>query len=362
LWLYSVRRPGLAVAGAAVLGAAAAFGKEIAFVLPLLAALLLFAYPRERARWLAPLAIAAAQVVVLVVRWQVVGGFGGYGYPLRPGRAVASVASYVLAAVTPPQLELAQAFPFFACAVVVLGLLTWRLVVLRRRRAREQLRLAYVGGGWFLISLLPLVTLTVDLNDSNGERLLMLASVGLAMVVAALVDVRGLAVVAPLLAVLCLAGGYTWVVAGRAERRVIREAVALGPRDGELVLLAAPSSYRNAHLFPQPTMDFALRDAGRPDLRSAFCVQVHLRHLERGAVAAGAGSPGTFAVSTRDGAGIDVPFLRAAASLTGECAYTPSGSGGWPPGLDRSALVRPTPTTQPAAIAYFDGHDLRRCC
>jgi hypothetical protein len=365
LWLYAIRRPWLAIAGAAVLGGAAALGKEIAFVAPLLAAVLLFAYPRERVRWLAPFAIAAAQLVVLIVRWQVVGGFGGYGYPLRASRVAAAVASYVLAAVTPPQLELGQALPFFLCALVVLGLVVAGVVSLYRRRESERLRLAAVGGAWFAISLLPLVTLTVDLNDSNGERLLMLASVGVAMVGGALVDLRArwtLAAAAVVLGALCLTSAYTWVVAGRAERRIIREAVALGPPNSELVFLSAPSSYRNAHLFPQPTMDYALQAAGRPDLTSAFCVQLHLRHVDRGLASVRTLTPGqVFAVSTHGGTGIDVPFLRAATALTGECGYQPMSSGGWPPGLDPSAVVHPTPS-RPATIVWFDGHDVRRCC
>lgn len=365
LWLYAIRRPWLAIAGAAVFGGAAALGKEIAFVLPLLAALLLFAYPRERVRWLAPFAIGAAQLVVLIVRWRVVGGFGGYGYPLRVPRAAAAVASYVLASATPPQLELAWAAPFFLCAVLVLGFVVWRVVVLHRRREADRLRLAYVGGAWFFVSLLPLVTLTVDLNDSNGERLLMLASVGVAMILGAVVEPRvtWLSVAAGvLLAALCLTSAYTWLVAGRVERRVIREAVALAPRNTELILLSAPSSYRNAHLFPQPTMDYALQDAGRPDVASAFCLQVHLRHVDHGAVSVSTVTPGhVYSVATHDGAGIDVPFLRPAGSLTAECQYRPASSGGWPPGLDSSAVVQPTPS-RPAAIVYFDGHDLRSCC
>jgi Dolichyl-phosphate-mannose-protein mannosyltransferase len=362
LWLYAVRRPWLAIAGAGVLGGAAALGKEIAFVVPLLAALLLLAYPRERVRWLGVAAIGVAQLVVLVVRWEVVGGFGGYGYPLRPLRGLASVASYFLAAVTPPQLELAQALPFFVCVAVVLGLALWRLSVLHRRGAAERMRLAYVGVAWFVVSLAPLVTLTVDLNDSNGERLLMLASVGVAMVAGALIEWRALAIAAPILAALCLLSAYTWVVAGRVEQRVVRETVALAPKNTEVIFLAAPSSYRNAHLFPQPTMDYILRvRGGRPDLTSAFCAQVHLRELDRGAVTIRTKQPGMFGVSAHRAAGIDVPVLRPGAALTTQCRFTADSGGGWPPGLDASGTVQPTPL-RPATVVYFDGHDVRRCC
>jgi hypothetical protein len=170
------------------------------------------------------------------------------------------------------------------------------------------------------------------------------------------------AAAAVVLAALCLSSAYTWVVAGDAARRIVREAEAVGPRNGELVFLDAPSSYRNAHLFPQPDMNYPVQETGRPDLTTAFCTQIHLRYVDRGAVTVRTVTPGlVLAVSTHHGAGIDVPVLRPTAALTAECAYQPRSSGGWPPGLDPAADVRLTPT-RPATVVWFDGHDVRRCC
>ena len=96
LCAVSFRREWVRVSAAAVLAALAAFAKESTFVAPVLAFLVLWLIPPEdltrlgRRRFLAPLAMLAAQIVVLAVRVAVIGGIGGYGpgaYPWRPLRA-----------------------------------------------------------------------------------------------------------------------------------------------------------------------------------------------------------------------------------------------------------------------------------
>src|SRR5205823_2737824 len=158
------------------------------FVLPLLALLLLFVRPLDdrattrRLRLLAPVAMAVALAGVLAARVVVIGGVGGYSsYPWQPLRVLGVAASYIVAALSPPQLELTREPLFVALPVLVLVAIGWRAWVLHSRGERERLRIVLLGALWFLIGLLPVLNLAVDLNNANGERLLFLSSVGLAL-------------------------------------------------------------------------------------------------------------------------------------------------------------------------------------
>src|SRR5207247_5408119 len=168
-----------------------------------------------RRRFLAPLAMLAAQIVVFAVRVAVIGGIGGDGpgaYPWKPLRVVGVAVSYVIAAVTPPQLELLHFPVLLAFPALVLGLLAWRIWGLRARA----LAVAIVGLAWFAISAVPSLNIAVDLNNANGERLLFLPSAGLALLLPAVLPrtpTRPLAPFAAALGAPCPGPSCPWAVA-----------------------------------------------------------------------------------------------------------------------------------------------------
>jgi hypothetical protein len=232
----------------------------------------------------------------------------------------------------------------------------------RPRGERERLRLALAGGLGVAIALLPALNLAVDLNTGNGERLLFLPSVGLALGFGALVPIRTTATLVSLVSAgigalaLSLYSAQTWNPAGDLAQRVVSQAVALGPPNGELVVLTVPEEYRNAHVFPGETLAVALQRAGRGDLRVASCVPVIVRSQTAGAVRVARRPDGGFDVKTTWDVPIDIPVLRDPAPVTADCVWdAPSG---WPPGIALSATVKSTPSRQPAWVGYFDGRDL----
>jgi dolichyl-phosphate-mannose-protein mannosyltransferase len=356
-------RPGVRALAAAGFAAAAVLAKESAFVLPLLAVVVVWAARGPRRRWAAPIAMAVAQVVVLVVRLAVVGGLGGYSeYPWTPIRFVVGLASYVLAALSPPQFELLRDPALLVAPIVALLFAAGAFCALRRRGEGERIRLAVAGLVWFAVSLLPALNLAVDLNTSNGERLLFLPSVGLALAFAALVPARtrttvvGLAAAGAAALALSLLSAHTWVPAGELTRRVVGQAAALGPPNGELVVLAVPEEYRTAHVLPGVTLAAALERAGRNDLRVALCVPVVVRSETGGAVTITRRPDGPFGAHTTWDAPFDVPVLRDPTPVTPDCVWEADDS--WPPGLELDAVVHAAPLRQPAVVGYFDGHDL----
>src|SRR5207253_11287359 len=100
------------VVSAAGFAALAVLAKEAAFVVPVLAFLVLWALRDRRARWLVPGATALAVLAVAIVRYEVIGGVGGYtAYPWTARRMIESLASYTAASVAPPDPELLRAKP-----------------------------------------------------------------------------------------------------------------------------------------------------------------------------------------------------------------------------------------------------------
>ena len=362
-------RAWLRLGAAPALAAAAAFAKESAFVAPLLAFLVLWLIPPQdlarlgRRRFLAPAALVAVQAVVLVVRWTVIGGIGGYqgAYPWRPLRVLMVAVSYVLAAVSPPQLELVRLPVLFLVPAVVLGLLAWRLWRLRGR----PLLVALVGIAWFAISAAPSLNIAVDLNNANGERLIFLPSVGLALLLPAVLPRRPLwplLAFGAVLAALCVGTSWNWLIAGRISSRVVDEAAQLGPEDGQLMLLTVPLTYRTAIVFTGGDLDAALAQAGRPNLDAPFCIPVHVRSQGSGEIYVQPLPGGSYRAQASWSAPFDFPVLRSEAPLSPQCAFSRGGPATFPPGLRRLAVASPHPSRSPVAFAYFDGHDLRRCC
>ena len=362
------RREWVRIGGAAAFAAAAALAKESAFVLPALAFLVLWLIPPPdlarlgRRRFLVVGGMLASLLAVFVVRTSVIGGIGGYqgAYPWRPLRVVVVAVSYVLAAVSPPQLELVRNPALLLVPAVLLGLLVWRLW--RMRRQTGALLVVATGIAWFAVSALPSLNIAVDLNNANGERLIFLPSVGLALLVGAVVPWRPwlLAAGGVLLAVLCLGTAWNWVIAGRISARVVHEAAQLGPPHGELVLLTAPLTYRTAIVFTGGDLDDAVAQAGRPDLATPFCIPVHVRSQKAGAIRIQRLPDGSFRARSTWDAPFDFPVLRTQAALNGECDFSRGGPADFPPGLRRLAVATPHPTRPAAVFAYFDGHDLKR--
>jgi len=362
---------GVRVVSSTVLAAAAALTKEISFVLPVLAFLVLYLAPRDdratnrRLRLAAPLAMIAALVGVLVARIVVIGGLGGYSdYPWTPFRVVGAAASYVLAASSPPQLELTREPLFAIVPALVLTALAWRVWALHRRGERDRLRIVVLGAVWFAIGLLPVLNLAVDLNNANGERLLFLSSIGLALAFAALVELNRIWLlgVAGVIALgLCLSSAQNWVVAGQTAERVARQAIAIAPKSSELILLTSPESYRTAHVYPSGGMDQAVAYFGRPDLRTGFCLPMEIRFQRTNQVRVMRRADGTWDAKSTWNAPFDFPVLRHPSPLGSECGYDRGSGSHWPPGLGLRGRAFPHPThRRPVEFAFFDGRNVVR--
>jgi Dolichyl-phosphate-mannose-protein mannosyltransferase len=362
--------PWLRTLGAGSLAGLAALAKEATFALPLLAGLLVVLVSRrshaEARRALPPLAaIVVVQAAVLVVRTVVLEGVGGYSaYPWSVLRVAGALASDVVAALSPPQLELLR-YPWLLVVPVIVGALAavaaWRAY---RGGRVDDLWAAGVGVAFFFVALLPSLNLAVDLNNANGERLLFLPSVGLVIALAALVHsswsrvhpvVVGAA--AALALVLPLHAAFAWVEAGRIADRVIAQAVELGPEGGTLVLLSQPEAYRNAHVFPG-SLDAAVGSrGGRFDV--VLCLPMQVVDQRSGAVSFASLGDGTYRGTTNWDVPFDFPVLRgSSSSISPECTYERGDGERWPPGLGlvgRAVLERP-PRSR---LAFFDGRDLR---
>jgi len=216
-----------------------------------------------------------------------------------------------------------------------------------------------------VVSALPSLNIAVDLNNANGERLIFLPSVGLALLIPAVLPRRPRWPLLPLsavLAALCIWTAWNWLEAGRISERVVDEAAQLGPPHGEVVLLTAPLTYRTAIVFTGGDLNAALAQAGRPDLTAVFCIPVQVRSQKTGAIRVQPLPDGMYRARTSWGAPFDFPVLRTQAPLNPECSFSRGGPATFPPGLRRLAVASPHPAGSPVVLAYFDGRDLRRCC
>lgn len=355
LWAGARQPPAVRIAGAAGLTVVATLCKEVSFVLPALALLL---YRRRGVPVAA--AMLAVEAGTFALRWHELGGFGGYsGYPWTPLRIAGASASYAIAALTPPSVETFRYPIVLGLPAVLVALAAWRF-------ARHPDRLVLVGLAWFGISILPLLNLAVDLNNANGERLMLLASVGLAFALAGLlgdVSLRGAAILAGALAgalALSLYSSFDWIEAGRISRRVVQQVETIAPAGGELILLDAPENYRTAHVFTGGDLSEALSDRSAR-LATAICTQVAVRGARAGTVRF---TPlaGAYRGTSTWAAPFDFPALRHAVALTGDCSYTRPSGGERRLGLGLVVDAFPKPSRTPVALAYYDGRDLRRCC
>ena len=335
-----------------LLAAAAALTKEVGFVCVPLLALTLWAVRRRDLRVLA--AGAATQAAVLAVRLAVVGGLGGYGdAPLTAKRAAGSLVSFAVAAFAPPQLTLAARPALLVVPVVLAGALAVLAVAAWRRDVHR--RVLLLGLAWAVVGLLPVVNLPLDLNTANGERLMLLASAGLALAFAAAwTSLRArwqrpvALVAAAAAAAVCVGDALAWRDAGALTRRTLAQAARLTPPHGRLLLVTFPQDHGPAHVFVN-SLDRALHRR-RPDASLlAACVPVHDGDGGRVTVTGGT------AVATRPDS-FDYPVLSDPVASP-SCRYAKLASDGL--GTASRVRVSLAPLPPGTATAYYDGNAIR---
>jgi hypothetical protein len=349
---------------AAVLTAAALLSKEVAAVAPALAAAIVLADGRGRDAhaWRAPIAMAGAVVIVLIARTVVVGGVGGYvSASLTVKRALGSLASFTLAAASAPQLPLLR-HPYLlivpAAVILIVVLAIWRGIGDRRARG-----FALAGLAWFYIALLPVLNQPLNLNTRNGDRLLLLSSVGLAIAAAALFEsvrrrelLAGGAAVLVACAVSCVLDSSNWVSAGRESRRIVAQVRALVPKDGVLTVLTIPSDYRQAHVFPDALQD-AVRETGRPLATVTTCALVHPLSLSDGSVGVKPLAGGRWLATAASSDPFDISLFGASSTGGPGCAVrvAPRSHKYY---LGTASAVIVTPEVRSTGFAYFNGRDV----
>jgi len=363
-------------AAIAALTALAMLTKEIAAVLPALSAILLWAAPREagasrpRGYWRPPIVMLVSVVIMLIPRTLVVGGVGGYGgQPLTAKRAAGSVVSFVAGALSAPQLQLLRDPVLFLVPFCALVLLAAGTYFAWRAGDGRTARLALAGGAWFWVALLPVLNQPLNLNTRNGDRLLLLPSVGLALAAGVLIArvrrrtvAAAWAAVAVLCAVSCVLNALDWRAAGAESRRLLADIDQLAPRGAHLIALSVPTDYREAHLYPD-ALDIAIQETGRPDVTLTGCMPVHALALRRGQVSFLALPGGIWLGRSTAQAPFDTPVLGSSAiQASAGCQFAAApGQPNETLGTALTALVRPTPASGGVSIPiYFDGIDMRR--
>jgi hypothetical protein len=249
-----------------LLAAAAYLSKESALVLPLLAAAALFARGGEGASpvcWKAiPLAVAphvALGAAYFAVRWQVLGGLGGYGEERAslPGKLV-QLSSGLLHVVTGH--DLVPQPVAWGCGAAFLGLGALGLVRRLRRRepGGEGRRWAILPWLWTALAVLPLFAV----GWIVGARYFYLPAVGLAWLAASSLAPLSPAVTGVILLALAALGGLQGARRSHEvasyDRRVqaAQRAVRDGLRHGHRIFHIA-SGVKD--------LDLAVKEA--PDLR-----------------------------------------------------------------------------------------------
>ncbi|HEY5318784.1 MAG TPA: hypothetical protein VIJ20_12420 [Solirubrobacteraceae bacterium] len=359
--------------GIAALTALAALAKEIAMVLPALVAILLWAsapdaHGANPRRYWRPVAVMLATVAaVLIPRTLVIGGIGGYGgQALTPVRAAGALASFILGALSAPQIQLLEHPVLFLVPAAALMLLAAGVFAARRRREVRTARLALAGLAWFLVALLPVLNQPLDLNTANGDRLLLLPSVGLAIAAGALlgrtrrtVVLAAWGLVAVLCAVSCVLSALDWRTAGMESRRLLSEIDRLAPRGVHLIALSVPSDYRVAHLYPD-ALEAAVQETGRPDLSLTGCMPVHALSLRPGQVSFTPFPGGLWFGETTARDPFDTPVLGSLEPQpSGDCLFGKAPEEAQATlGTARTAFVVPA-TPSRTRVIYFDGRDMR---
>jgi hypothetical protein len=263
-----------------------------------------------------------------------------------------------------PLLEhhLYLAVPLVLAALMVLG-----AVITLRSDDRARKRLLVVGAAWYVISLIPTYNNAISLNDSNGERLLYLPSVGMALAVAAVTApllqarlgrlVLGLGALVAVAA--CLGASAEYVTAATIRNRVVADTARLAQKDATVVALNIPDSYRSARLLGAGYADAVMR-AGRPDLHVLTCVPSIVQNGTPQDLRFTTQSDGEILASTTSSLPFDTPQSGRAISASG-CSYRPGLTGRLAPGLDTEVLLRLARSGTGTVYLWFDGATVRRC-
>ena len=363
--------------GIAALTGLAMLTKEIAAILPALMAIVLWATPAEtgaarpRGYWRPAIVMLITIAVVMIPRTIVVGGVGGYGgQPLTLRRAAGSLLSFIVGGLSAPQLQVLQHPVLFLVPLALVVLLAAGSYRARRAGAGTTARLATGGIAWFLVAVIPVLNQPLNLNTRNGDRLLLLPSVGLALASGALIARTGRKTVAAawvavavLCAVSCVRDALDWQAAGVESSRLLGDIERLAPPGAHLVALSVPTDYRAAHLYPD-ALDFAVQETGRPDITLAVCMPVHVLSLRPRQISFRVLAGDVWVGRATTQAPFDVPVLGSAIAQSGNgCQFAPAPHQPKQTlGTALTALVRPTPPSgQPPPVPiYFDGLDMRR--
>jgi hypothetical protein len=356
------------------LTAAALLAKEIAAVFPLLAVLMFWARAggaggfRGRVRWRSVLLILGGVGIGLVARGLVIHGLGGYvSSPLTFKRAVGGLGSFVLGGFSAPQLRLLAHPLLWLVPVGLIGLIAAATIRARRVGEHDAGRMAIAGCAWFVLAIIPVVNQPLNLNTRNGDRLLLLPSIGVALAVGALLSrarprsALGLgAPLAILCAIACLLNAGQWRAAGTESRRLLGEIDRLAPRNAEVIVLSVPAAYRGVHLYPD-ALDTAVQESGRPDLALSACVPVDVLTLSPDQISFRLTAAGLWLGRATPRVPFDVPVLGAGATqVSNGCVF---GHGTGPSstlGTALTAVVKPLPLPgRPSVTIYFDGRDMR---
>ncbi|MEJ7764896.1 MAG: hypothetical protein WKF86_05325 [Acidimicrobiales bacterium] len=364
----------LPLAAAVVLAVTAALAKEAAFALPFLAMLLAGVSSAgslrvRRRRVVTALAITVGLAGVFLLRLSVLGEIGGYAQEgFGPRRLVLVLASQLVAAFTPASLLVLQHPALLFVPLVLSGSLFGGLLYLVARRhettVAPRLRHALIGAGLTLCALGPIANSAIDLNTANGERLLFLPSVGLAIMVGAVVPGlsrhRSVPLAGLALAVgvgLSLFASAQYAMAGRLTDRVVASAVRLAPPNSELVMLTYPDTYRSARLLGAGLQEAVWR-AGRTDVLVATCLPTVVMRKRPVALSIVDSGSGRYDVVTAPQLPFDFPVGGGAVTSPG-CTYQPSTGHRLAPGLSTFGVAATTPRRAQQIVVLFDGVDLR---
>ena len=366
--------PTWALVASVVLGVAAPLCKESAFALPALALVLVGALwsddavPIRRRRAAATAVLIVGTGVDLLVRTMVVHGLGDYvGEPFGLHRLAVVVGSQLLATFTTSQMLVLEHPALLVIPVVLAALVVFGAVQTLRSGDGSRQRLLAVGALWYVLALIPVYNNAVALNNSNGERLLYLPSVGAALVIGAvaapLLEVRPgrvvLALGAGAAVAACLAASMDYVTAGVIRDRVVADTSRLAPEHATVVALNIPDSYRSARLLSAGFAQ-AVAMAGRPDLNVLVCAPSIIETGQSQAVHFTVQPGGELLARSTASLPFETPESGRSISTSG-CVYRPSPLGHLAPGLGTAVLLRLTPTGTDTVYLWFDGVNMRAC-
>ena len=358
-----------------VVGVLAPLAKESGFVIPALATVVLLATWQNddeivRHRRVVSLAVLAVGVVFdLVIRTAVLHGTGNdVTEPFGVHRLVTVLGSQIIATVTSSRMLVLVHPSLFFIAAAIVALLLVGVVQIFRSRDVARRRLLFVGVAWYVISLLPIYNNAVALNNSNGERLLFLPSVGLIFVIAAAVSPLVLRNWGRVVVTLAMVGLGTvsvleasdYATAGTISQRVVAETVQLAHRDSTIVLLNIPDSYRGSRLLGAGFAQAVAR-AGRRDVTVLVCAPSIIESLAPQRVTFVAqGAPGVIVASSSSSLPFETPSSGRQIQSTG-CTYQPATSGRIAPGLYQKVNLTLTATSGPTQYLWFNGVDVKEC-